>query len=99
VSGEGVETTRDFVVARSAAARVVAEKSLRFLNNLYVESQELKELLRGETQGGMGGGEEGMGMVVVVVMMMMMTRMRMMMPPQARRRVRPSGPSRPKLRS
>ena len=41
---------REWQLARSGAAKVVAEKALRFLNNLYVESQELKELLRGEVR-------------------------------------------------
>jgi hypothetical protein len=36
--------------SRAAAARLVAHKSLAFLHNLYLESQELRELFRGEVR-------------------------------------------------
>lgn len=51
----------DVVTARASAAKLVAEKALRFVHNLYMESNEMKELFRGEipatmvSQGVSGG--------------------------------------------
>jgi len=57
--GDDIDLQKDFVTARSEASRVVAEKALRLLNNLYVESQEVKQLWRGEHEGGMGPVPQG----------------------------------------
>lgn len=61
VKADHIDTPRDFLLARSAAAKHVAERSLRLLVNLHVKSGEMKELLRGEVPatmaaGGVGGG-------------------------------------------
>lgn len=52
--GDQIESTKEFLIARSAAASHIAEKGLAFLNNLYLESMEFKEILRGE--GGLAQG-------------------------------------------
>ena len=57
--GDDIDLHKEFVSARSEAAKVVGEKALRLLNNLYVESQEVKQLWRGEHEGGMGTVPQG----------------------------------------
>lgn len=57
--GDEVDLQKEFVAARSEAAKLVGQKALRLLNNLYVESQEVKELWRGEHDGGMGPVPQG----------------------------------------
>lgn len=52
--GDQIECTKEFLSARSASASHIAEKGLAFLNNLYLESMEFKEILRGE--GGLAQG-------------------------------------------
>lgn len=46
---------RDFACARSMASNQWAEKGLRLLNNLYMESPDLRTLLRGEVSVFVGG--------------------------------------------
>jgi hypothetical protein len=49
VRADQIDTSgRDFLPTRAAAARHVAERSLRMLVNLHVKCPEFKELLRGE---------------------------------------------------
>ncbi len=57
----GAATAKEFLTARSNAAGLVSEKALGFLHNLYLESQELRDLFRGDIpasmlSGGVSGG-------------------------------------------
>lgn len=44
-------SAKALAASRAAAARLVAHKSLAFLHKLYLESQELREIFRGEVRG------------------------------------------------